>query len=122
MVARVCAALQVSMKKLIISGRLRLTLTPLLKDMPFVGTIQASVHARRQGSILHLILCKNGEFCQGMDERLDSCRDKLHALGVFGKQTGRPCCGNANGRSTSVVMVVQLLLCGMPDLRCCLIR
>ena len=40
MVARVCAALQVSMKKLIISGRLRLTLTPLLKDMPFVGTIQ----------------------------------------------------------------------------------
>ena len=31
------------MKKLIMNGRLRLTLTPLLKDIPFVGTIQASM-------------------------------------------------------------------------------
>lgn len=38
------AVLQVSMKKLIMNGRLRLTLTPLLKDIPFVGTVQARGH------------------------------------------------------------------------------
>ena len=29
------------MKKLIINGRMRITLTPLLKDTPIVGTMQA---------------------------------------------------------------------------------
>ena len=32
---------QVSMRKLIVNGRLRITLTPLLKESPIVGTMQA---------------------------------------------------------------------------------
>jgi hypothetical protein len=29
------------MRKLIVNGRLRITLTPLLKELPIVGTMQA---------------------------------------------------------------------------------
>ena len=44
------------MKKLIMNGRLRLTLTPLLKDIPFVGTVQARF-PRPHRCIPHLIVC-----------------------------------------------------------------
>ena len=42
----VCACLQVGTEKLIVQGRVRLTLKPLMDELPIVGAIQARTCCR----------------------------------------------------------------------------